>query len=345
MRAKIRGNAVNAIYINACESYLPETRVSVADAVAENLYDEKDASLDGYSSACIEHTFWPGDMAVMAAEKALETAKYHASGLSLLTYSAIHRHGHKLLWQPAAFIQNAIGAHDAMAFSLIHGCNALMLSAGMAMDHCQLEQDRAALLVSSDRFEHSHFDRWRSDYGLIYGDAAVALVLSRQPGPFKIEYFAQKSAASLESMHRLDKPVEETIEGLPQAHNVREAKKVYLETNGKAQFEATLSATLTQLRQELLSNTVLREHMADWVVLPNVGKRVLASVYEPVFADLAIGDLWQAGQSIGHAGASDQFLGLSLLVQSGELKPGHLILLVGAGAGFSCSVMLLSVQA
>lgn len=121
-------------------------------------------------------------------------------------------------------------------------------------------------------------------------------------------------------------------------------KKQYLVNNGKEQFEDTLTNTLSSLRHKLLGETELGQHMADWVILPNVGKRVLQSVYEPVFSDLAIGDLWQAGKEIGHAGASDQFLGLALLEASGDLKPGHLILLVGAGAGFSCSVLLLKVM-
>jgi 3-oxoacyl-[acyl-carrier-protein] synthase-3 len=335
---------VNSIYINACESYLPETRFTVDQAVAENKYDQKDAEADGYTAASVEENLWPSDMAMQAADKVLKKSGVSATDLSLITYSAIHRHGHKHLWQPAAYIQDQLGAQQAMAFSLNHGCNALMLSAGMAMEHCQLSDTRHSLLVSSDRFEQSAFDRWQSDYGLIYGDAAVAVMLSQTPGRFRVEYFSQKSAAGLESMHRMESPVGENAEQMQSLHNVRESKKQYLTNNGKEQFESTLINTLTELREKLLTNTELGQHMADWVVLPNVGKRVLQSVYEPVFADLAIGDLWQAGKDIGHAGASDQFLGLSVLEQSGDLKPGHLVLLVGAGAGFSCSVMLLKVM-
>lgn len=214
-----------SIYINACEAYLPSTRVTVDEAVAEDKYDEKDAIADGYTAASVEENLWPSEMAMKATEKALSSSGIESSKLSLITYSAIHRHGHKHLWQPAAFIQDQLGAKNAMAFSLNHGCNALMLSAGLAMEHCQLSEERRSLLISSDRFEQSAFDRWRSDYGLIYGDAAVAIVLSQTPGRFRIEYFAQESAPRLESMHRMETPVQEDVKQIAALHNVRESKK------------------------------------------------------------------------------------------------------------------------
>jgi 3-oxoacyl-[acyl-carrier-protein] synthase-3 len=334
---------MTVLYINACESYIPKHSVSVAEAVANEWYDAGDAEADGYRSATVETEYWPGDMAVLAAQKALHNAEIAELDLSLLTYSSIHRHGHKQLWQPAAYIQHQLLATNAMALSVQHGCNALMLSVALALDHCRAQPKRKALLVSSDRFEHSYFDRWQSDYGLIYGDAAVAVVMSTDIGPFKVLYYDQMSVPSLESMHRNPEPEPETEASLSRQYDIREAKKAYLVLNGRETFEQTLSSALKTLRHRLIEHTELQHHMADWLVLPNVGKRVLNSVYQPVFADLAIGDLWQAGQQIGHAGASDQFIGLSLLAESGELRPGHLILLVGAGAGFSCSVLLLQV--
>ena len=332
------------LYINGVSAHLPKQMVTVDAAIGNQWYDQDEARADDYEGARVEPELWPGEMAAKAASSVLADSLFNADDLSFLTFSNIHRHGHKHLWQPAAFLQNELQADKATAMSVQHGCNGLMLATGLAMDHCRVHPKGKALLCSSDRFEHSYFDRWQSDYGLIYGDAAVAVTISKEPGPFEIIHFAQQSAANLESMHRVELPLAESESSAPHQHDIREAKKAFLTEFGKEAFQQTMSDTLTQLRSGLLQDTELKDHMADWLILPNVGKRGLKSVYEPAFADLALDDLWHFGRSVGHTGASDQFLGLHWLQQSGELKSGHLILLVGAGAGFSCSVLLLRVR-
>lgn len=334
---------MSGVYINACKAYIPSDRLSVVEAVSQFRYDSNDAELDGYESAAIERLLWPADMALLAGKGALLQACIKGEDLSLLSYSAIHRHGHKHLWQPASYLQHELHANSAMGFSLNHGCNSMMLAAGLALEHCEVDTGRVSLILSADRFEESYFNRWRSDYGLVYGDAAVAALFSSEPGPLRIVYFDQQAASSLEGMHRMSIPVAEHDTSLEWFHDVREAKRRFLSERGRAEFESTLTNALMVLRQRLLSNTCLRSEMADWLILPNVGKRVLSSVYEPAFSDLALDDMWRSGRTIGHAGAADQFLGLAKLLASDQLKPGQLVLLVGAGAGFSCSILLVEV--
>jgi len=331
------------VYINACEAYVPEQVETVDEALAKMKYEEQEAERDQYTSVATEQKLWPADMALLAAKATLESADVAASDISFITYSYLHRQGHKNFWQPAAYIQHQLAADNALSTSVVHGCNGMMLATGISLDHLAANEEATALVISGDRFANSAFCRWQSDYGLVYGDAAVATILSNKPGLFKVLHFQQKSAAELEAMHRMTQPSPESDETITSAHNVKEAKKSYMSQHGKARFFEVMQKTLDELRDGLISHTVLKHQLADWLILPHLGKGILSPLYEPTFNDLAISDTWEFGRTVGHTGAADQYVSLSYLLKHEQLRQGELILLVGAGAGFSCSVMLLEV--
>lgn len=50
---------------------------------------------------------------------------------------------------------------------------------------------------------------------------------------------------------------------------------------------------------------------------------------------------WPWGRTVGHLGASDQFVALEHLLNVGELVPGQQVLMVGVGIGFTwCAAVL-----
>lgn len=331
------------IYIQACHSYLPNKRILVKDAVANELYDEDEARRDEYESIAVEEELWPIEMALKSVQDTLNQGASSRDDIDFLTYSFIHRQGHKHLWQPAAYLQDKLDLNHAMAVSVNHGCNSMMLSTKLAMDHLLASTSQSALVVCADRFANSGFDRWRSDYAVVYGDAAASMLLSKQPGPLKILHFQQQSVSNLESMHRFQRPEPESIESVASQYNTREAKKAYMSHYGKEGFINNMRVALCGMKQRLINETALSESVADWIVFPNVGKSILNGLYEPLFSDLATQNLWHVGKTIGHAGAADQFLGLATLIKSNKLKSGQKILMLGSGAGFSCSTLLLEV--
>lgn len=331
------------IFLNACHHYLPSQSLTVADAVSQGLYAQEDALRDDYQSVSIETELWPFDMATNVAQQVLTDANITPTAVSFLSYSYIHRQGHKPLWQPAAYLQRHSGAKNALAISLNHGCNSMMLAAKLAIDHLSANAQGTALVVSADRFSESGFDRFKSDYGVIYGDAAVAAVFSCRQGPFKVLDFQHSSVPELEEMHRSAVPTAEGELTIAAMHDTKETKKAFLTQHGKARFIDLMHKALSNLSEQLQTQRLSASAQADYVILPNVGLSIQSSLYRLIFTPLAKTTLWDFGRTIGHAGASDQFLGLAHLWQSGRLRPGQKILLVGAGAGFSCSTLLLEV--
>lgn len=330
------------MYLSGLDVSLPVKRISTAQAIEAGVYDAGSAERDGYFSAAIETNRFPADMALRAAKKALTESGHAPEQLATLSYASIHRHGHARLWSPAAYLQHELEAHLSLPVNLQHGCNGGFLALKLMAPHIQ--GDKAGLLATADRFSESGFDRWLGDYGLIYGDAAVAATISAQDGFAKILHFDVCSLPELERLHRLPYPAAESAHSYLDEYNIRETKKSFLADFSREGFIQPIQQALAGLRKSLLEQYDLIEKPARWMIPPFVGNSIRLETYEAHFKDLAIHNAWQFGREIGHAGASDGLLGLHLLRQSHQLRSGDQVLIISAGAGFSCSLVLLEMQ-
>ena len=221
------------------------------------------------------------------------------------------------------------------------GCNGAFIALELARQGFASGNHAPALIVAADRFEASGFNRWSADYGLVYGDAAVAVTVSPGAGFARLLHLGVASVPVLEQMHRHQMPAPETELSHVAEYDIRATKKSFLQRHSREAFMQPLLASLERLRDDLLAAHDLRRDPAHWFVPPFVGDRIRVQTYEKIFAELAMANAWAIGREIGHTGAGDAFLALWQLRRSGQLKPGQRVLLVSAGAGFSCAVALL----
>jgi 3-oxoacyl-[acyl-carrier-protein] synthase-3 len=333
-----------SVYVAGLAAWLPGERMPVADAVAAGLYDAEDASGDGYLSLSTEKNAFPPEMALSAARASLADARLAGSQLGMLAYTSIHRHGQPRIWPPASYLQSELDAPQSLPLTLQQGCNGAFIAIELARRGFGSDLDAPALIVAADRFEASGFNRWSADYGLVYGDAAVALTLSPTAGFAKVLHMGVASVPALERMHRHDVPAPETEHSHVDEYDIRATKRSFLQRHSRDAFMLPLLASLRRLRDELLAAHDLRGEPADWFVPPFVGNRIRMPTYEHVFAELASANAWCIGREIGHTGASDALLALWRLRHDGRLAPGQRVLMVSAGAGFSCAVALLQMQ-
>jgi 3-oxoacyl-[acyl-carrier-protein] synthase III len=331
------------LFILGLGTWIPSDRVSVEEAVATASYDATRAAKDGFTSVAVEHRAFPAEMGVEASRRAL--AGVDSATVDWLAWTSIHRHGHKTLWPPASFAHHELGLDSqALVFSLSQGCNGAFVAMKLAAEHVRRHPRSTALVVGADRFEDSLFDRWSSDNGTVYGDAASAVVLASRPGPIEVLHLDVEQGSELEQMYRLSEPTAEDASDPGRDYDVGSAKRAYLERHGDAAIRSVFARTLGSLRERLLVNHALIDQPARYVVYPNVGAGVSAGLYQDVFGDLAESDAWEYGRSIGHTGVSDQMLGLSDLLKRGLVSVGDRVLLIGAGNGLSVAVMLVEVR-
>jgi 3-oxoacyl-[acyl-carrier-protein] synthase III len=329
--------------ITGTGSYLPETRLDVADA-AERYAGEADRILaTGYRTVCAEDTLYPADMALIAAQRALSAAGTKPEDLQLLLVTAIHRHGHKRLWSPASWLQSQLGCPQALPLTVNQGCNAQMLALNVASRFLAGSSGGSALVVAADQFASSGFDRFTADYGIVYGDAAAAAVLTSGPsgpsGPgWRVLSTRTVSDPGLEGLHRADAPLPEHPELLDAEHDVRSAKRRFLSENGADRLKRATRAAVNEIRRALLPDG--DDPRLRRVVYPNLGLRLLEENYFPEFPGGEAKSLWDFGRTVGHLGSGDQIAGLDHLADE-EFAVGDRVLLLGAGAGFTWTGMLL----
>lgn len=327
---------MNPVYVSGVHAYVPPGRISIETAIAEGRYDEARARVDGFTAVSVEDALDVSDMAVRAAEPLVGDADRDRIGT--LTFSSIHRHGHALLWPPASHLQKMLRlSSTARVLGVSHGCNGSFLAASIAIDLIGAGSPKDHLAVGADRFSGSGFDRFNSDLGTLYGDAASAIRFSPEPGPMRVAAFVLESEPRLEEMYRAEAPGPEG----PGDHCIKEAKRAFLDRMGRPHFEALFKGALLRLRKGLLAQAALDERRADFVVFPNVGAGLSAALYDGALGDLAQENVWDYGRSIGHTGVSDQLVGLSRLLENGFLRAGSRVLLIGAGNGLSLAALLL----
>lgn len=327
---------MNAVYVAGVSAYVPPRRISIEAAIAQGRYDEARARTDGFTAVAVEETLDVPAMAVRAAAPLVGEADRERVGS--LYFAAIHRHGHTLLWPPASHLQKVLGLPaTARVLGVSHGCNGAFLAASLAIDLIGAGDARDHLVVGADRFSGSGFDRFNSDLGTLYGDAASAIRFSPEPGPMRVAAFVLESEPLLEEMYRAAEPGPEG----PADHRIKEAKRAYLERMGRPHFEALFRGALQRLRGALLARIALDERPADYIVYPNVGAGLSAALYDGALGDLARENVWDYGRSVGHTGVSDQLVGLARLVEDESLSAGSRVLLIGAGNGLSLAALVL----
>jgi len=77
------------------------------------------------------------------------------------------------------------------------------------------------------------------------------------------------------------------------------------------------------------------------VIVPAVGKTKLDWQLQALIPVDINRTNWRFARQMGHLGAGDQFVGLERMCAEGGLEPGDRILLVGGGAGFTCTSAVL----
>ncbi|WP_030772400.1 MULTISPECIES: ketoacyl-ACP synthase III family protein [unclassified Streptomyces] len=334
------------ISIAGTGSYLPQRRLDLPTEAARHPdTDAERIRATGYRTIAAEDTLYPGDMALVAAERALAAAGTEPKDIDLIAVTAIHRHGHQRLWSPASWLQSRLGATRALPFTVAQGCNAQLLVLDLAADLLSTEGRRTALIVATDRFAASGFDRFTADYGIVYGDGAAAAVLTadtpttlQAPG-WRVLTTHSVSDPGLEGLHRLDEPAPETRALFGAEHDVRAAKKRYLAAHGTDSLREATRRAVREIRRVLLphgTDPALRR-----VVYPNLGLPLLQENYFPEFPGGAQRSLWDFGATVGHLGSGDQIAGLDHLEHHHTFDPGDRILLLGAGAGFTWTGVLL----
>lgn len=334
----------SSVYVAGVGTHLPPP-VSAREAIESGRYAVEDFEDDQQVSALESSATSPVDMAVAAGRQALSRSGHTADDIDLVLHCSIHYQGEEL-WAPASYVQRHTVANRAPAIDVNQASNGGM--AGLELAASWLtgrDAAVAALITVADRFALPGTDRWSTESGMVLGDAATGLVLSKRPGPARLVATHSVADSELEEAFRSD-DARFLLEPAPQGQTVDMSarRRPYLERFGLEFMVERLEKGLLSTVDRTLADANTTMDAVTRVIVPNVGRKMLEWEF---LLPLKIDEgrtVWDLGRRVGHMGASDQFAGIAHLVESGQVQPGDQVLVVGAGIGFSWTAALLEIR-
>jgi len=310
---------------------VPAGRLLLRDMLALHPGEADRLRQAGYTSAAIEPLHTAGELALQAAAGVKDWADARTRWVM---HASIHDQGMGVFWNPAAAIQAELGLPGAMPLALRQGCDGLLVALDLAVRQLLTNPGERALLVGSDRFAGTAFCRVTSDYGIVYGDGAVAMVLGTGPGLARVLAVETVTDPELAALHHGSGPA---------LHDVRSAKRRFLQTHGPHRLRDGTRTALMGLKRRLIEH--IRPQALRHFLCPHLGRNLLQDNYFPVFEGVEPLCPVDLGLALGHLGTSDQLVALDHLLRGQAARPGDQVLLIGAGSGFSWTAVLLEVQA
>lgn len=329
----------NEVYLRSVAAWLPGT-VDVSEAVADGRYAATACDDDDYSRICIEPDLAAAEMAVEAAKNAVSDS---GASIALVFHSSIWFQGASM-WPAASFVAAQAGAPSAVAFDLQQQCNAGL--AGIELASRLLDGpgrpggsfvDGDVLVTSADRFSGTSIDRWSTESGVVYADGAAAAVLSRGGGALRI-VSTSTSAANPNEVAVRGEALTPEPDGSPlrlQDRFDHFARTGAIRPTVRNMIEAVAGSVKGALRD---ADTSMDELAG--IVVPATGRTRFAHLLAATGIDIDRTN-WHHVRTIGHLGVSDQLAGLACMIEEKEPAPGDRFLLLGGGAGFTCTSVVL----
>ncbi|HEY9311772.1 hypothetical protein [Williamsia sp.] len=289
----------------------------------------------------------PIDLGSAAVRESLHRSQISAEAIDSLFYAFTYYQGSHF-FSPSHAVARRAGLDRAVPIGIQQMCNgvgtALSLSENVAAG-----QGFTSVIASSDVFAAPGFDRWGADYGIVYGDAATAMiatnqleVIDRAHGPIcTVVATATAALSQLEAMHYAPDMLSlDPARGLPV--NVRATKKRYLEHYGKDLLHKSLQRSVEELIDQVTVAATIASAIPDGRVwLPRLLSETIDSIYLPAIRRSTPLQTEPVPET-GHLGAGDLTANLADCVADPQNHDAtHLF--ISAGAGFTITVAAITV--
>ncbi|HEX3052662.1 MAG TPA: 3-oxoacyl-ACP synthase [Aggregatilineaceae bacterium] len=285
------------------------------------------------------HTAGPQDtitaMASQAAQKALDQA-----GLSPLEIDAVVYHGSEykdhIVWSAASKIQHLVGASNAYAFEMYALCAGAPIAYKAVRDMMRVDERlKNVLLVSASRENDLiDFTNARTRFMFNFGAGGSAVIFQRGLDRNWV----------LESAIKTDGTLADTVIMTPAAAEIALLPAEMGTLHGRldvhnADYMAERLGQVSLGRIVEVITEAIRYSGHDLSDLRFLGiTHMKRSFYEEILAAVGL----TPDQSVyldhfGHIQSVDQILALELGLQAHKIRPGDLIVLAGAGTGYTWS--------
>ena len=331
-------------FIRGVGAHLPP-RSDIGWATRQGLLTAEEAGRAQLTGALVAGDVPAPQMALNAAREAVERCGQAPDELDLTLYSGTWHQGPEG-WLPGSYLQNHLTGGDVPAIELVHGCSGMFGALELAVSYLRADPDRAsALLIAADNYAGEVEQRWEPG-PFMAGDAATALVLSKQPGFAQLLSIRSGIVLDETDVNRRGQPLfppsattgtrvslwqrgaknrrRQPIDRAKIADRMRRMQEKYSEVADAALSEAGI--TVADITRVGVIHTI-RE------VIEDRGMHQLGVDFSK--------STWEYGRGVGHCGASDQVMAFDHMLSTGQLQPGDHYMMLGTGPGtvLACAII------
>jgi 3-oxoacyl-[acyl-carrier-protein] synthase-3 len=334
----------DGIYLAGVGTYLPDQEYTAEQAVADGVYDAEAAATNGIRAVRVARDDEPGPvMAAAAGQQALQRSGLDPRDIDLVLHCYVAHQGRDM-WSPASYVQRELALGGSAAFEVKQGSNGVFAAIEMGASYLASRPDAQAVLVTAgDAFRLPYVDRWKSDDQTVFGDGAVAVVLSKRGGFARLVSTVSITEASLEPVYRGSgawtlAPFED---GKPV--NLTERKDDWLMRHEDAYDDAIklIGERSGEALSRALDEAGLQFANAEWTVHATLIRPLVEFGFRQMLGVVPDKSTYDWGLDYGHMGTCDQIAGIAHLLETGRPKPGDRLVTWAAGIGFMWTVAVL----
>lgn len=265
------------------------------------------------------------DFAVPASERALEMAGVRAEDIDLILVATVTPD--TMFPSTACVVQERIGATKAAAFDLSAACSGYLYGLSVASAFVATGQYRYVLVIAADVLSRivDYTDR---STAVLFGDGAGAAVVGPVEGDRGLLAFdLGADGAGGKFLH-----MPAGGSRMPASYESIDAHMHYLKMEGQETFKFAVKA-MTASTEKVLERAGLRREEIDVMVPHQANIRIIEAARKRFGLDenkvvLTI-------HKYGNSSASSIAIALDEAIREGRAEPGHVVVLVGFGAGLT----------
>ena len=315
--------------ITGTGSALPEKILTNADL--EKFVDTSDEWIQTRTGIRQRHVVvegeTTGDLALLAAQRALEAAGVKASELDLIVLGTTTPD--IIFPSTACLVQHRLGANGCAAFDVNAACSGFVYALGVADKFIRSGQSKKVLVIGAETLTRM-LDWNERETCVLFGDGAGAVVLepSSEPGIYATCMHADGGYKEL-----LYNPVGVSVGFKDEPnHGVR------VRMAGREVFKVAVK-TLDALVDETLQAAGMEASQLDWLIPHQANLRIIEATAKRL--NMPMDQVIVTVDKHANTSAGSVPLALDYAVRSGKVQRGQNLLLEAFGGGFTWASALL----
>jgi 3-oxoacyl-[acyl-carrier-protein] synthase-3 len=270
-------------------------------------------------------------MATKAAQRALEMAGLDPLDLDRIAVGTVT--SDRQFPSTGCMVQNALGAHDAVAYDVSAGCSGFLFAMDSVFNSIRCGACRKALVIGVERL--SSVINW-DDRGtcVLLGDGAGAVVVSADSEEGGVLSTHIKSDGRFwELLYSYDE-----ADHIPEILNPLDTKPQKLRMEGNRLFKRAIG-NLTEIANQALEHNNMTSADIKLVVPHQANIRIIQGLVRNL--DVPMEQVYTNVERYGNTSSASIPLALDEAYREGLLEKGDNVLLVSFGAGLTWSSALI----